>query len=70
MMVSYSELIGEEVMVTEVNNRKDKYYCPYCREEVILKSGKIRIPHFSHKVKNNCVCQNGESKAHLRCTYK
>jgi hypothetical protein len=30
------------------------YFCPACRESVIFKQGKVRTPHFAHKVSDIC----------------
>ncbi len=35
--------------VSNLNNQK--YFCPYCKEEMITKCGKIRQWHFAHKTK-------------------
>lgn len=32
----------------------EKYFCPCCNEPTILKSGKIKAPHFAHKSHHNC----------------
>ncbi|WP_057823992.1 competence protein CoiA [Lentilactobacillus sunkii] len=45
---------------------KDQLICPCCKERVIFKHGKYRIPHFSHKT--NSICRHfseNESQAHL-----
>jgi len=34
--------------------KNTKYICPDCNEQLIFKKGKIKIPHFSHKVKSQC----------------
>lgn len=41
--------------------------CIQCKEEVILRSGSINIPHFAHKRKSECIhsFSEGESKDHL-----
>lgn len=36
---------------------KQKYYCPYCHDEMIAKCGNIRQWHFAHKV-NKCSYDN------------
>lgn len=49
-----------------ITRRKEKFYCPECREEVIMKLGSKRIWHFSHK--SGLRCQNEferESDYHL-----
>jgi competence CoiA-like predicted nuclease len=28
--------------------------CPVCSQELWLRAGQIRIPHFSHRILNNC----------------
>lgn len=44
------------------------FYCPICSEQVILKAGEIRIPHFAHR--KNSDCHSGfsepESYEHLQ----
>ena len=42
------------------------YICPECREEVVLKKGKILTHHFAHKSNSDCARSKGESKEHLR----
>lgn len=32
----------------------ERYYCPICKTEVILRAGDINIEHFSHKSRTNC----------------
>jgi competence CoiA-like predicted nuclease len=39
---------------TAIQNSSDKYFCSSCKEELIVKNGTIRIPHFAHK--NRCDC--------------
>jgi hypothetical protein len=51
-------------------NKNTLYICPFCREDIIWKQGKIYIPHFSHKTYNS----ENESKEHkqaklLLCQY-
>lgn len=35
--------------------KEEKYFCPCCGEEVVLKDGKINITHFAHLQDSNCV---------------
>ncbi|WP_210364557.1 competence protein CoiA family protein [Bacillus sp. REN3] len=45
---------------------KEKFYCPECNEEVILKLGSKRIWHFSHQAGSSCESQyERESDYHL-----
>ncbi|MCJ7840360.1 hypothetical protein MUB24_05400 [Lederbergia sp. NSJ-179] len=47
--------------------RSSFFYCPACKEPLILKAGKIRIPHFAHKREANCsfLFAEPESPQHL-----
>ncbi|MFJ5769219.1 competence protein CoiA [Psychrobacillus sp. NPDC093180] len=46
---------------------KSTFQCLQCKEEVILKSGPIKIPHFAHKRRSECIhsFSEGESEDHL-----
>lgn len=45
----------EERLYSPATAEKGKsYFCPACREPVILKQGEVRIPHFAHKVSDTC----------------
>lgn len=48
-------------------NLSSHYYCPVCEEPLILKVGKIRIPHFAHKRFAKCsfLTTEPESPRHL-----
>lgn len=39
---------------TAVQHIADKYFCPSCCEELIIKNGNVRIQHFAHKSKCSC----------------
>lgn len=46
------------------------YTCPTCHQEVILKKGKIKIPHFAHKTITTCDSYSeSESAEHLSGKY-
>jgi len=52
----------EEQIHTPENAEKGRtYFCPACREPVILKQGEIKTAHFAHKVSESC---NQESIIH------
>jgi competence protein CoiA len=34
--------------------KKDKYFCPACNQQVYIKNGRIKLPHFAHFVKSSC----------------
>lgn len=45
----------------------DSFYCPCCEKEVIIKAGKIKIPHFAHIRNGSChASSEPESDYHLR----
>ena len=37
-----------------INLEKQEYYCPVCKGLMVLKNGKVRLPHFAHKSKTDC----------------
>lgn len=46
--------------------RQQSYFCPSCREQVILKRGKRMIAHFAHRAHSTCrPFSESESQAHL-----
>ncbi|WP_342512926.1 competence protein CoiA family protein [Sporosarcina sp. FSL K6-1522] len=48
--------------------KKQRFYCPQCRDPVHLKVGDIIIPHFAHQQDASCRTSfaEGESKVHLQ----
>ncbi|MEW9674958.1 competence protein CoiA family protein [Lentibacillus sp. L22] len=38
---------------------KEKFFCPICRERVIIKAGTKTIPHFAHHTKGKCPAKEG-----------
>ena len=47
--------------------RATNFYCPQCKEKLVLKAGAIKIPHFGHTAYSNCDSSfaEGESYPHL-----
>ena len=45
----------------------DQFFCPQCKESLLLKIGTIKIPHFAHLKNSACdsFFSEGESAAHL-----
>lgn len=64
-LISLVEHVEEEVLTTM---RRNSFYCPQCNESLILKAGKIRIMHFSHKKNSVCTTffSEPESEQHLQ----
>lgn len=50
----------------QLRNERE-FYCPQCKNNVHLKIGAIKIPHFAHKTKSACEAffSEGESEQHL-----
>ncbi|RHH69965.1 MULTISPECIES: competence protein CoiA [Vagococcus] len=47
--------------------KSETYYCPCCQNEVVLKKGKIKFPHFAHKTLSNCeATSEPETLEHLK----
>lgn len=72
MLQAYNER-GELVIASlyskkEVERlRKESFYCPECRQSVILRAGPKVIPHFAHKSTHACQShESGESLYHKR----
>ena len=50
----------------EVEKEDGPFFCPSCRGKVILKKGRIKIPHFAHKPPVTCIYGKGESEIHYK----
>lgn len=48
--------ITYEYTYPKIANKKDKYICPECDNDLILCHGNIKIHHFRHKTKNTHTC--------------
>ena len=64
MFTAYDEN-GNKVSISRAEKGKS-YFCPICHEQLSVKKGKIKIPHFSHKPDSSCVEDWGDmSEWHL-----
>ena len=61
-----SLLNDERVYAFKADDKTAEYVCPECKKPVVLRKGKIRIAHFSHKAKDHCRYGEGVSEEHLR----
>lgn len=60
---------SNQIVSAQQAHRKAFYICPYCRSQVILKSGAVTIPHFAHLKKRNIACNNVETIEHHDVKY-
>jgi hypothetical protein len=47
-----------EYVYPKIANKKDEYICHECNKDLILCQGKIKVPHFRHKVDNVNPCHH------------
>ena len=52
-------------IVSWLASKECPYSCPECKQEVILKKGRIKVPHFAHRPESNCQYGIGESQLHM-----
>ena len=72
MLIAENSL-GEKINISTLThetiemNRQHKWYCPGCKEEVVIKNGEVMRPHFAHKSLLNCfLYTENESEEHLK----
>jgi competence protein CoiA len=58
---------SSERMLAEEADSSVEYVCPACRWPVVLKAGRLKVPHFAHKPGTPCFHGQGETMAHLSC---
>jgi competence protein CoiA len=58
---------GQIVSAYFESKRNAPFACPECNEEVILKTGRLRVNYFAHANPIACKFATGESDAHRRC---
>lgn len=67
MLCAIRKSDGITVMASRDENVDGDFRCPECESEVILRKGRLRIPHFSHKATVSCAYGLGETEIHRRC---
>ena len=74
MLVAYTDQHKRFVLHSDIPlstlkefREKTKFYCPQCKQQLQLKLGQQKIPHFAHLNKSKCEnsFSEGESKRHL-----
>lgn len=58
---------GQTVTAYFESKRNGPFVCLQCNEEVILKTGRLKMNHFAHVNPIACKFAEGESDAHRRC---
>jgi competence protein CoiA len=58
---------GEPAIAYSESRSRGPFICSDCNEEVILKTGKVRVNHFAHVNPIACKFATGESEEHRRC---
>lgn len=61
--------LRREMSLADIQHLKktNQFFCPQCKEPLLLKVGTIKIPHFAHLKHSSCesLFSEGESAAHL-----
>ncbi len=55
---------GVVKLAKDVNKNDGPFYCTFCDEEMILRKGMVKVPHFAHKKGSNCPYSTGETFEH------
>jgi len=66
MLTSIRKSDNVKVRARYSNRIEKPFLCPECLGEVILKKGRIRIPHFAHKPPFDCKYGVGEKEIHRK----
>ena len=61
LQIPYAYTSNKLPMSPEVAEKGQNFLCPICDNEVVLKRGKVRRPHFAHKPDTGC---SGEGVRH------
>ncbi|UBH23035.1 hypothetical protein LAU42_03615 [Macrococcus armenti] len=64
--------IHGEIVQAQFANKSDRYFCPVCQQQVMLKSGHVNVPHFAHIKSKDCFAHiyRKETAAHIEGKYK
>nr|WP_272917055.1 competence protein CoiA family protein [Pontibacillus yanchengensis] len=66
--------LGKEFLLMDCSNEEirhirglESFFCPTCKEKVLIRAGSKVVPHFAHKPYSRCVnASNGEGNYHER----
>lgn len=54
LLIQYALNDSQKICKPDTAPKGEKYYCPGCGEEVILRRGEVKVAHFAHKSGTNC----------------
>lgn len=69
-MLSAYDQRGTLVIAWDVNREHGPFFCPECRERVVVKKGSCVIHHFAHLPSSVCAYGVGESEEHRKANYQ
>lgn len=57
----------KQYVCADIANKKDNYYCPSCKKDLIFCKGSIKKPYFRHKteISNDCTRYTNPSTVHI-----
>lgn len=67
MICALVECDQVKVNAADAEKSQAPFQCPECREAVVLRKGRLKIPHFAHKPPITCDYGRGETEEHRRC---
>jgi competence protein CoiA len=67
MLTAARQSNGQKIAAWEVERSDGPFLCFCCKQNVTLRRGEIKAPHFAHLPPVTCEYGTGESEAHRRC---
>ena len=69
MLSAYNQQ-EDDVVAWEVTREQGPFFCPECRDEVVVKKGHLKVHHFAHLPGTYCTYGTGESEQHRQAKYE
>ena len=60
----------DDVVAWEVTREQGPFFCPECKEPVVVKKGQFKVHHFAHRPDSDCAYGVGESEQHRQAKYQ
>ena len=64
LLLPYANDINGKLIHISNSQKEQKYTCPNCGKELLLRKGRVRIAHFAHKIKTDDENRCSESVLH------